>query len=412
MVDARDLFKQTQSEIEQLGLREIPFTESPIDLSSKVLKKVFTGRQEELKDIFRLLHSRERRRILISGSIGIGKSALMLEALAVIKEEKKKMLATYISLPAELDLATTALIALALEMPNDDWAQRQLYEMGIPTSKILKERESQASASLVFGGQLSEKDLPTRTSQYPTFSFNALLEKAMKKFPEGVLIAIDDLDKQNPSRVRELMHDAQGILKGKAWFMLTAHPIGMTSDLLTTERGLFDLQVSLKEMDEETTYHMLINYLDSARLKNNCIDPESPHSVLPFSPEAAREFCRKALGKPRLFNRLGSHILLKATELQVDKITSDILKKGLRAASESLEQQAALSLQEERIKALLQEEKSISDEDITLEQLESLGFKSFTEMIPFLERLEENDLAYRRDKGDETIFEFISLSED
>jgi len=156
MTTPYNLFRQAANNIQRLGLKEIPFTESPIDQQSETLQQIFTGREDKLLQTFNLFQSRERRRILVYGRIGIGKSAFLLEVLSVLRHELPKMLTTYISLPANLDLATTALIALARAMPDDDWAQRQLYQMGIPTEMILKERSSKAGGTLVFTGEVSE----------------------------------------------------------------------------------------------------------------------------------------------------------------------------------------------------------------------------------------------------------------
>ena len=409
MTTADDIFDQSVNNIQRLGLKEIPFTESPTDLRSETLNHIFTGRQYELRQVFNLFQSRERRRILVYGRLGIGKSAFLLEVISVLRRKRQKMLTTYISLPANLDLATTALIALAQEMTDDEWAQRQLYQMGIPTEKVLKERSSEVGGSIGIAGKIGEKDLPITKPQYPTVSLNTLLNRAQKKYPEGVVIAIDDLDKQDPHRVRQLMHDAQGTLKGPAWFLLTGHPMGLMGDLLTSERGLFDLQLKLEEMDQETTYQMLINYLSSARIKNDSTDPNNPRSVLPFLPDTAKHFCQVSLGKPRLFNRLGSTVLSTAANLQVDKITPDVLDKGLKAAEPTLRQQAALSVQEERVRALLQQRGSLSDETITIDDLEQLGFRSFSQVLPYLERLEEADLAHQINQDDTKTFAPIPL---
>ncbi|MFP5275135.1 hypothetical protein [Coleofasciculus sp.] len=353
MTTADDIFDQSVNNIQRLGLREIPFTESPTDLRSETLNHIFTGRQDEL--------------------------------------------------------GPTALIALAQEMTDDEWAQSQLYQMGIPTEKVLKERRSEVGGSIGIAGKIGEKDLPITKPQYPTVSLNTLLNRAQKKYPEGVVIAIDDLDKQNPHRVRQLMHDAQGTLKGPAWFLLTGHPMGLMGDLLTSERGLFDLQLKLEEMDQETTYQMLINYLSSARIKNYSTDANDPRSVLPFLPDTAKHFCQVSLGKPRLFNRLGSTVLSTAANLQVDKITPDVLDKGLKAAEPTLRQQAALNVQEERVRALLQQRGSLSDETITIDDLEQLGFRSFSQILPYLERLEEADLAHQINQDDTKTFAPIPL---
>jgi hypothetical protein len=407
-----DLFRKSQISIQRLGLTEIPFTESPTGFEdTQQLERTFTGREAELTKVFRLFQGRERRRILIYGRIGIGKSAFLLESLSILRRNKPKMLFTYTSLPANLDLATTALIAIAKALPNDDWAQRQLYQMGIPTDKPIKEGVSEISASMGIGGKFSEKDIAPGKLQYPTVALDILIDRALETYPQGVVIAIDDLDKQNPAYVRQLMHDAQGVLKGRAWFMLTGHPTGITTDLYTSERGFFDLQLELTELDFETTYQMLVNYLNSARINaKDCIDdPKDPRSVLPFFPETARIFCEASKGKPRLFNRLGSIILSTAAELGAETITMNVLREGFKAAKPTLEQQAALDVQEERVRSLLEERGSLSDETISYDDLEKLGFHSFNEVLPILEKLENADLAERSSQGDIEEFSMIDL---
>jgi hypothetical protein len=409
MTTGDDIFDQSTGNVQRLGLYEIPFTESPPDLDSQTLQYIFTGRDNELGKVFNQFQSRERRRILVYGRIGIGKSTFLREVLSVLRRKRPKMLTAHISLPANLDLATTALIAVAREMVDDEWAQRQLYQMGIPTAKILKERSSEFGGSMGLSGKFAEKDLPLTQPLYPTVSLDTLLERAQDKYPQGVLIAIDDLDKREPSTVRQMMHDAQGMLKGRAWFMLTGHPTGITGDLLTSERGLFDLQLKLEELDPPTTYTMLINYLNSARINNNCSDPADPRSVLPFLPETAKRFCEVSLGKPRLFNRLGNTVLDTAANLQVKQITLEVLEQGLRAAAPELRERAALSVQEERVRAFLEQRGPISDETITIEDLEQLGFRSFSDVLPFLERLESADLAYQLNQEDVKAFAPILL---
>jgi len=410
MTSTDDLFFQSFDNIRKLGLTQIPFTESPIEPQSKTqsrtLDLIFTGRENKLSQVFTLCQSHERRRILISGRIGIGKSAFLHKVLSGLSLTRPKMLTVYTSLSANQDLATTALIALAQAMPSDEWAQQQLHQMGIPIDRALKERTTKAGIKMVAETEISEKDLPFAKSQHPTVSLGKLIERAQKQYSDGVLIAIDDLDKQDPSTVRKLMHDAQGMLKGRAWFLLTGHP--MTGDLLTSERGLFDLQLELKELDQPTTYQMLVNYLNSVRIKNDCKDINDPRSVLPFLPETAKKFCEISLGKPRLFNRLGSTVLLTATELQVEVITLDVLEKGLRAAAPSLRRQAALSVQEERVRALLQK-RGIFSEEITMEDLQQLGVRTFNEILPILERLEEADLVHQLNQDDSKTFAPIPL---
>ena len=185
--------------------------------------------------------------------------------------------------------------------------------------------------------------------------------------------------------------------------------MGMTGDLLTSERGLFDLQLKLEELDLPTTYQMLINYLSSARINNNCTDPKDPRCVLPFLPETAKRFCEVSLGKPRLFNRLGNTVLSTAADLQAKVITPDVLEQGLRAAALTLHQQAALTVQEERVRVLLLQRGTLSDDTITMDDLEQIGFRSFSDAYLILERLEEADLAHQLNQDAAKAFAPIPL---
>ncbi len=415
MSSSEDLFDQEARSLQQLGLRDIPFSESPIGLDSQVLRKIFTGREAELRQVFRLFQGQERRRILIYGHIGIGKSAFLLEVLSVIQRKIPEMLVSYTSLSSEPDLPTAAVIALAQEMaeqmPNDDVAQQVLYQLGIPTGKPLKQRTSEVGASMAIGAKISETDQPIPELQYPAKVLDILIDRAQKKFPRGVLIGIDDLDKQLPQRIRELMNDAQGMLKGRAWYMITGHPFGIAQDLLTSERGLFDLTLELKELEPDTRYKMLINYLNSTRINNNCTDPNQPEAVLPFLPETARRFCELSGGHPRRFNRLGSAVLLKAAELRVKTITPEVLAAGLDAAVLTLSQQAVLGIQAKRVFSLLQKKGSLSDETITLDDLQSVGLASFNELVPYLERLRDADLVSQNDREEATEYKPVFLPE-
>jgi uncharacterized protein (DUF1778 family) len=401
-------FSQASKNLERLGLWEIPFTESPTP-NSTTLPHIFTGRERELKRVLNLFQGHERRRILVYGRIGIGKSAFLFKVLSELRHNLPQMLFVSTSLAIDQDLATAAFIALAQKMPNDEWAQGQLYQMGIPTDQEPKKRSSKVGAAMALSAEATEEDLPITKLQNFAVGLEKLVERAQKDYPQGVLIAIDDLDKQNPSRVRQLMHDAQGILKGRAWFLLTGHPIGMTGDLLTSERGLFDLQLKLEELDLPTTYQMLSKYLSSARIKNDCTDVKNPRSVLPFLPETAERFCQVSLGKPRLFNRLGGLVLSTAAELKAKEISPEILQEALNAAIPTLRDQAQLNVKEERIRLLLEKRGTLSDDTISMADLEQLGFRSYSEILPFLERLEDADLAYQLNQDDAKAFAPIPL---
>ena len=414
MTSADDLFDEIFDEagagIERLGLRSIPFTESAINLNdADRLGSVFTGRTNELRSIFSQFKGSDRRRILVYGRIGSGKSAFVLQVLNTLQRKRPKLLTTYTTLPDESDLTTTAFIALAQQLPNDDWAQSRLHDLGLATAKPQKELSTEVNGSLVFGAKLGEKDRAIAKLERPVEALQQLIDRARKQYTDGVVIAIDDLDKQDPARVRRLMHDAQGTLKGNASFILTGHPIGMMGDLLTSERGLFDHKIELTDLDLATTEQMLAKYLASVRLKPNPNgEPTKKPDLRPFTPEAARAFCRASYGKPRLFNRLGNTVLNTAIERGVTTIDLDILRVGIRASELSRRDRASLTAKEERLKALLEKNGSLSDETIRIEDLEQFGFRSFNEILPLLEKLEDADLATRNELGYTTEFKPIN----
>jgi len=391
MNEADRIFDELATTLSRWGLHEIPFSESASFLRQSQLREVFTGRTQELREVLALFQGRERKRILVYGWVGIGKTAFILEVMSVLQRKAKDTLATYISLPPETDLATAALIALAREMPDDEWAQHQLNLMGIRPRKRPVQKKGGAKASIALVDlNYEETTTPVTQPKFPTLSFEDLLERALKKYSR-VVIAIDDLDKQDPARVRELLRNAQGMLKGGAWFMLTGHPSGLR-DILTRDLGLFDLALELKPLDQPTTYRMLVNYLNSARPRNARCEPDDPLAVRPFTPETARLLCERSDGVPRYLNRLGSYVLVKAATLQADLITPDVLEQGLEYADQQLRGQTGLTPEDQYVLDLVLEKGILSDATVTLADLERLKAKEFSEILPILDKLIQFDL--------------------
>ncbi|NEP77914.1 MAG: ATP-binding protein [Okeania sp. SIO3B3] len=394
MSEADKLWDETGDIWSNWNLREIPFSESASSLRSN-LDKVFTGRTKELKQIFNLLRGRERKRILVYGNVGIGKTAFILEVLSVLQRKSKDTLATYISLPTEkTDLATAALIALARSMPNDEWAQQLLKQMGLVSELTRKTKTKLEGKIAGIGGSFEEETEAVNPTQFPTLAFQDLLDRALQKYTR-VVVAIDDLDKQDPDRVRQLLHNAQGMLKGDAWFILTGHPSGLTRDLLISERGLFDLALEIKELDQETTYQMLINYLESARIRETNKDPENPETVHPFTLETAKQLCQRSEGIPRWFNRIANYVLLKAAELKAEKITPEVFEAGLEYVSQELRGQSELSPEDYYVLDLILERGLLSDTSATMDDLKRMKVEEFSQLLPIFDRLVQHDLVRR-----------------
>ncbi|MEA5472513.1 ATP-binding protein [Spirulina sp. 06S082] len=393
MSDFDELFQDSEKIYEKWNLTESPFAESAEKLTR--LNEVFTGRREELATTINLLRSRDAKSILVYGWIGIGKTAFIQEVLSGLERNMKNILTASIKLEPNTDLATAALIALAREMPDDDWAQFQLNRMGLRPRKALHDRKTKAGGKFVFEGTIEESAIAPEAPQFPTLSFEDLLKRAMEK-RDRVVIAIDDLDKQEPAKARKLLLDAQGLLKGRAWFLLTGHPSGITRDYLISDRGLFDLPLKLEPLDEETSYRMLIKYLASARRRK--VDPNNSNDlnvVHPFTPETARALCQTAHGVPRWLNRIGNYILLKAAELKEPKIDDRVFQIGLAHAREQLRGQPGLTPQDYYVLDMVLEKGILSDASVTLEELDKMKAETFSEILPILDKLVEYDLLQR-----------------
>ena len=387
------IFKASQAIYDQWNLTEIPFAESAEKLDR--LSQVFTGRDAELGEVINLLNGRDAKSILVYGWIGIGKTAFVREVLEGLERNLgNQVLTARIKLEPNTDLSTAALIALARKMPNDEWAQYQLNRIGLRPGMALRDRKTTAGGKLIFEGTVEESTVAPEAPQFPTLSFEDLLDRALQKH-QRVIIAIDDLDKQDPARARQLLLNAQGLLKGRAWFFLTGHPSGITHDYLISDRGLFDLPLKLDPLDPDTSYAMLVKYLNSARrrpIPNP--DPSNP-AAHPFTPETARALCDVAQGVPRWLNRYGNYILLKAAELGAPLIDDATLQVGLAHAREQLRGQTGLTPQDYYLLDLVLEKGTISDDSITLDELEQLKVETFNEILPSLDKLVEFDLLKR-----------------
>jgi hypothetical protein len=58
---------------------------------------------------------------------------------------------------------------------------------------------------------------------------------------------------------------------------------------------------------------------------------------------------------------------------------------------------------------LLQERGALSDEYLSFEDLQQLGVRSFVELLPMLDKIEQADLIQRRPNSPATIYDPIEL---
>lgn len=388
------IYNEPRNMFSRWGLQGNPFTESASSLGDLKLQKVFTGREDELKEVFTLFHGGERKRILVYGRVGIGKTAFIRQVLSYLRtKEEKDTLVAYITLPPNTDLATASFIALAREMKDDNWAQKQLNLLGLCSTipPVQKRGKVKAGIPSVFEVEAEETSEPVPSPRFPALSFEDLLERALKKY-KRVVIGIDDLDKQDPARVRELLRNDQGLLKSGAWFMLSGHPSGLTRDLVTSEMGLFDYKIELRKLNNEETKKMLINYLNSVRIQE--IPHNDPEAVKPFTPETARNMCERSHGIPRWLNRFGNGILIKAITIGAEIITDEVLQQGVISIEKQLRGQQGLTPEDLYILDFVIERGGI-DDAIELEELKKVKAETLSEILPILDKLVQYDLLQK-----------------
>lgn len=139
---------------------------------------------------------------------------------------------------------------------------------------------------------------------------------------------------------------------------------------------------------------MLINYLSSARIEETSVELESPDAVHPFTKETARILWDRSEEVPRWFNRMANYILLKAAELEAEKIELDILQQGLEYGRQELRGQE-LTAEDYYVLDLVLEKGVLSDANISLDDLERVKVQEFAQILPILDKLVQLDMVRR-----------------
>lgn len=164
-----ELFAASDGVYDQWNLTGIPFAESAEKLDK--LNEVFTGRRQELGQVINLLRSQNAKSILVYGWVGIGKTAFVREVLMGLERNMKDTLTAVITLEPNTDLATAALIALARQLPDDDWAQYQLNRLGLRPGKPLRDRKTTAGADMVLKARSKNPPSPPNPHNSPPSAF-------------------------------------------------------------------------------------------------------------------------------------------------------------------------------------------------------------------------------------------------
>jgi type II secretory pathway predicted ATPase ExeA len=389
MTNIDEIWQELEDQDRAWGINGNPFIEASIDIEQ--LRKVYTGRDSEIKTAVQQLRSVNRSRILVYGDIGIGKTAFITMILDLFERKDPGTLTAQISLPAKTELATAALIALAAKMPNDEDAKKILNQLGLLSeSSYQKGSKTFKIGPNFLGMEGKTEDTPQNQIQFADLAFNGLLDRALQNH-DRVIIAIDDLDKQDPATVKELLLNAQGLLKGRASFILTGHPSGLTQEILLSNRGLFDRTQQLTAIDFDTTKLMLLKYLNSVRQQPK--DINDPDAFAPFTADAADLICQRSNGSPRVLNRIGSYAIIEGGQQNLQVIDAEAIERTIDKARKSFRDQ--FNPQERVLIDSITNQGVFSDSNLSFEELQKLGVKSFAELLPVIEELQRRELIER-----------------
>jgi hypothetical protein len=325
------LWDNYNSIYQKWGIASNPFNESIVEVDR--LRQVFTGQDAECSLVLSQLRSANRSRILVYGDVGIGKTSFIKIMLDLFQRRDSKTLTGYISLPNETDLATAATIALARKMPNDELSQAAIQQMSLIPSQDSKKKSPTLRE---VGPDVKYEDTSLNKSQISSLIFEDLLDRALAIYAR-VIIAIDDLDKQDPATIQELLLNAQGMLKSKASFILTGHLSGITQEILLNNHGLFERTQQLTRIDFETMKLMLLNYLNSVRSYPQEITDQD--AFAPFTAKAADLICHCASGSPRILNRIGSYTLADGAAQNLGIIDVEAIKRTIDKARRAFQDQ-------------------------------------------------------------------------
>jgi Cdc6-like AAA superfamily ATPase len=382
-------YKQTQ---QQWGLSDNPFDFTPPD-DFGLVAKIFQGRSQELDNALPALY--EGRNVLIRGTWGIGKTALIKTLLYRLQQEVselgEEMLVLYLGgIPKATvaDFYRAVLLAITQQMSQQSAEAKKVADsltgMSIQSSKVKKE----GGVSL---GVLSFKisDEPNAAEIRENEIYQQLLYWLNEA--EGiygkVVIAVDDLDKRDTPIVQEIIENSLDLFRqGKRRaFIMTGRGFTDLQEATLFSLGIFSEDINLQRMSNADLRQIVINYLNTVR-------QQPSDSIAPFTEEVLDQIIEAAQGTPRQLNNICEKVLRQAAmqrHLSIDLTVWQTIWPRIQA---SVMQEISPRLQ--RLLYIAYEQKGLS-EDISNATLDRLEARTFTSIIPEIQQLESMDLMMK-----------------
>lgn len=373
-------------------MKRNPFFNRPPE--PNLLKKIFTGRKKELSLAIPTVYESSRN-LLVYGLFGIGKTVFVLETLREL-QEAANVLTIYTSMIGDTpsDFAKTTLLALTNALSQEDKEAAELLNSIIGIERIGSTTDQTYDGIKVGlpGGILGIKggmqSAVTTSEQIkiaePRYYIDKFIKKANQKY-DRVIIAVDDLEKKDPSAVRRILVESRDILFYDCSFILTGHPLGVTRDIYTSTLRVYERSIYLDILPKPELNQIVINYLNSAR-------DEEEQAPDPFTEEALSILKGKSYGSPGLLNLICYRVLDVAATEGFEVINNETLAQCLEEIKEEMYREISLEIR--HLLEVVRETGEFS-EDTSFDKLRRLNVTTFTDAIPKLEELVQRDVLIK-----------------
>lgn len=385
-------------------LTDNPFRAVPPD-TAEDLEKIFYGRAKEVEIALPTLY--EGRNILIRGAWGIGKTSLIQHLLYQLQKQvaalDEPMAVLYLSgIPG--DSANDFYRALALMLADSlSEVDKQAKDIANTLRGFSIQRPKQTIEGRVrffvftLGARVEKpsSEITPMANADPYTLLIPLLYQAEEHYSR-LVIAIDDLDKKNPTTVQEILEKSLDLFRmgRKRSFVMTGRSFTTLQETSIKALGIFSEDFNLSAMSADELHHIVIRYLNSVR--------ETPRdSVYPFTEEVIERIIEYSRGIPRQLNTICEKILRQAAMRGATEIDNEIFS----LLWTDLQQQFTAEL-DPHIRRLLYEAYQAEGihEDIEDSVLTRLGVSTFIELLPTLKNLEEQGSIIRQDTAKGTRF--------
>jgi Cdc6-like AAA superfamily ATPase len=247
------------------GLQENPFDFTPPDEFEQVAA-VFHGRKQELESALISLY--EGGNVLVRGTWGIGKTALIKTLLYQLKKEvdelKEEMLVLYIDEIPNASIANfyrALLLAITQQMSGQSTDAKKVADsltgMSIQSNKTKTESGVNLLAlSLKFTNEPNSSEI-READIYQQLLF--WLKEAEDIYGK-VVIAIDDLDKKDTPVVQEIIENSLTLFrqgKNRA-FVMTGRGFTDLQEATLSSLGIFSEDLNLRRMSNDDLRQIVI----------------------------------------------------------------------------------------------------------------------------------------------------------